>query len=224
MDPLTAGIISGGAGLIGTAISNRQSSDESKLNRDYQERLSNTSHQREVKDLRSAGLNPILSALGAGASTPGGSTASINDLGPGISKGMDTAIAVKNMKKDFELKDANIGNINADTGNKDAERSLMNAQINSANYDAAMKAAQTKTMMESLPHMLKKAKAEGDYSEINQLMGVINSGTSSAADLLGMGNQLGGLVKGLMKNGIPDIKRPKGFNESFGKPLKFRGN
>ena len=48
---------------------------QADLNRGFQERVSSTAHQREVEDLKKAGLNPILSA-NAGASTPSGSSAS----------------------------------------------------------------------------------------------------------------------------------------------------
>lgn len=74
-----------------TAVKNAQAemkfnAEQAKLNRDWQETMSNTAHQREVADLIAAGLNPVLSAGGSGASSPAGSSAT------GSTASVDTSV------------------------------------------------------------------------------------------------------------------------------------
>lgn len=54
---------------------NAWSAQQAQKQMDFQERMSNTAHVREIQDLKAAGLNPVLSAKLGGASTPSGAMA-----------------------------------------------------------------------------------------------------------------------------------------------------
>lgn len=59
------------------ALAMQFNASEAAKSRSWQEYMSNTAHQREIKDLKTAGLNPVLSAMGGnGASVTSGATAS----------------------------------------------------------------------------------------------------------------------------------------------------
>ncbi len=97
---LAAAGLAGGLSLLGGALRNRAASALSQRQMDFQERMSSTAHQREVADLRAAGLNPILSATGgSGASSPGGSMPTVENIAaPAVSSALSARRLAQDLK------------------------------------------------------------------------------------------------------------------------------
>lgn len=112
--PLVGDVVSGGLDLLGGFMTNDANAEQASNQQNFQERMSGTSYQRAVADMKAAGLNPMLAYSAGGASTPSGSQASMqNAIGSGVSTAQQQARLSADLK-----------NIQADTAKKVAETDL----------------------------------------------------------------------------------------------------
>jgi chaperonin cofactor prefoldin len=142
-------ILGAGASLVGSALDYKGQSDANAANvalsqaqMDFQERMSNTAYRRAMRDMRKAGLNPILAYQRGGASAPFG--AAIPQVNPwagatqGFGQAASSAANFLQLEANLSKVEAEIENIEQDTENKKAIEYL-------TRVDSALRAAQVDT-------------------------------------------------------------------------------
>lgn len=134
--------IAAAATIGGGLLSNSASAKAARKSIAFQREMAQNAHQYEVEDLRKAGLNPILSAMGRGASASGGAMPTFRNPAEGLAA---TALSAKRMKEE-------IANMKVTNNLIRQQTQATVAQGNKAYYEA-----------ETIKNMLPAAKAEGEF-------------------------------------------------------------
>jgi len=105
--PLAAAAIAGGVSAFGQHKANQQNLKIAREQMQFQERMSSTSVQRRMQDLEAAGINPILAGQ-FDASSPGGASAQMQNVGAGAPATVSSARENLMMSKQLKIADAEL--------------------------------------------------------------------------------------------------------------------
>lgn len=156
--PLAIASMASGAGdltgnLISTGLQYSLSSSEARRQRQWLEKMANTAHQREVRDLRAAGLNPILSATGgSGASTPSAAVAEVPQMSGLFNQQQAISSAISAMS------------VFADVDRKAAETEQIKTATEMQRFENAFRAGAYDSMVGSKYWRSQVARAESEIS------------------------------------------------------------
>lgn len=201
---------------VSGVLQNRSAKREAERNRDFQERMSSSAAQRSVVDYARAGLNPAL-AYERPSSSPGGSVASVEDVG---AKVVSSAMAARQLAANVELTKAQTAKVNNESELLEHDVGLRQV---TQNGEPSWRDEQIAARVARLRDFAHQGRLQPHDERLRELQVILQREATKRAGFIGETFEDASAVRDFIRRGFSSAGEAKKALDAWAEALRARG-